>query len=123
MEEQRRYVRLSASVEVTWRKIADSSGQPSPQDDITKNISEGGICLIVYEKVAIEDVLDLVIELPTQKIIHCKGKIRWVKEFEIIGEKGKRRYDIGIEFKDITSADREEIKKFVFGFLPSKEAI
>jgi len=74
-------------------------------------------------KDCVEDILDLAIELPTQKIIHCKGKVRRVKEFEIIGEKGKRRYDISIEFKDITGADREEIKKFVFGLLLLNEAI
>jgi len=30
MEEQRRYVRLSASVEVAWREIADLFQQSSP---------------------------------------------------------------------------------------------
>jgi c-di-GMP-binding flagellar brake protein YcgR len=121
MEEKRRYVRLDASVEVTWQKIADSSQQASPEDDITRNISEGGICLIVYEQISVGDVLDLVIELPTQKIIHSRGAVRWAKEFEIVGERAIRRYDIGLEFVNISDQDRQEIKKFVFGFLPLKD--
>ncbi|MFH1692286.1 MAG: PilZ domain-containing protein [Candidatus Omnitrophota bacterium] len=84
-EERRKYPRLSINIKVNWDidEVCDLS--QSCRSDITKNISEGGICLIVYDKVDIGHTLRLKIELPTKKVVESKGKVVWVKEFEIIG--------------------------------------
>lgn len=119
MEEKRRYVRLNASVDVRWSKIVDPVEKLAYNNNITKNISEGGICLLVYEKVEVGDILSLIFELPTRKTICSKAQVRWVKEFRMGGEKARQGYDIGLEFLDILSEDREEIKNFVFSFFPS----
>lgn len=118
-EEKRRYARLNASVDVRWNKIVDPGEKAAYNETITKNISEGGICLLAYEKAEVGDILDLVFELPSQKVIRSKAQVRWVKEFKMGGEKAQQGYDIGLEFLDILNEDRKEIKNFVFSLLPS----
>ena len=110
--EKRQFVRLNVLTDVTYAKVA------SPQDEglsISKNISMGGICLIVYEKLNVGDVVLLNIVLPDNLAsIPSHGRVVWIREF-IIGDpvKGKR-YDSGIEFLDISEENRNRINKYVF---------
>ena len=121
MQERRQFVRLNANVNVTWSKIDDFENGSKRGIDITRNISSGGICLMMEEPVHGDDILELTIELPTHKVIQSRGRVVWVSEFEIVaGEQGKR-YDAGIEFLDIDEHDREAIKEFVFTFLPRED--
>ncbi len=68
-EERRKYPRLSLSIRVDWGKKDAGALATEPRCDITKNISEGGICLIVYDKVEVGHDLRLKIELPTKKLL------------------------------------------------------
>lgn len=116
-EERRKYPRLNVNVRVNWDKAGSSAPRQSEKSDITKNVSEGGICLIVYDKPEIGQHLLLKIELPAKKIIQSKGRIVWVKEFGIVGKTDEMRYDIGIEFSDIDPGDREGLKEFISSLL------
>jgi c-di-GMP-binding flagellar brake protein YcgR len=114
MQEKRKYPRLSVGHRVEWKKSVDPAKDAASKNDVTKNTSEGGICLFVYEKFELGDILDLAIELPLQKVIHAKGRVRWVKEVDAAAKK----YDIGFEFLEISDSDREEIKKVILQLLP-----
>lgn len=116
MEERRKFVRLDLNTMVEWEKTGrdESAGESK-----TKNISGGGICLIMDGVINVGDTLNLKINLPTLKTIQAKGKIVWVDDFEIIGDRKEKRYEAGIEFIDIDVKDRQEINKFVFSY-PSK---
>jgi c-di-GMP-binding flagellar brake protein YcgR len=117
MSEKRKYPRLDINVKVNWKKTAEPKPEDAESRDITRNISAGGICLMVYEKLDVGDCLSLDLELPSGKELHLVGRVVWTKEFEIIGKKESKRYDIGLEFLDIKAGEREEIKNFVFSFL------
>lgn len=116
MDERRKFVRLNFDVDVAWKKIPplDSS---NPHRNSAKNISEGGICLITNEPVAVGDTLDLVIKLPAQNVINAQGKVVWASEFEVIGATREKKYDAGVEFIQIRENEQEEIKKFVLRHL------
>jgi c-di-GMP-binding flagellar brake protein YcgR len=115
MEEKRRFPRLDMAVDVLWKKVnleKASAGFGDPNQ--TRNISEGGICLIVYDEVNVGDQLSLDIRLPTQQVIHAVGRVVWSSPFELITDQDTRkRCDIGIEFLQIAPQDKEEIKEFV----------
>jgi len=114
VEERRKFVRLDLNTVVEWEKV----NRDEPVGEFkSKNISGGGICLIMDEIINIGDTLNLKINLPTLKIIHSKGKVVWVEGFEIVGGRREKKYEAGIEFIDINDKDREEIKKFVFSHL------
>ncbi len=111
-EEKRKYPRLDINVNINWKKVSQDSVAVK---GMSKNISEGGICLIVYEKLNKGDILSLDIELPTGKVIRSRGKIAWTKDFEIIGR--EQGYDVGVELMDISDQDREVLRSFVFKLL------
>ncbi len=111
MDERRKFPRLAIDVNVSWKKVDNES---AVAQDVTKNISEGGVCMMVYEPLRKGDAIELDFELPTSKVIHARGRVAWTDEFEIIGDKVREKYDVGVEFTDISEIDREEIKKFVF---------
>jgi len=111
IQERRKFVRLNASVEVYYTLVGEESEKQ--EQTVTKDISAGGICLIVYEPIKIGNILSLRIYLPdNEPFILTKGKVVWTKSFNIAGE--KERYDVGIEFVSIGEADRKRVDKYVF---------
>ena len=116
MKERRQFVRLDINVVINWNK-GDAIPDQTASVDLTKNISVGGICLIAYEKVAVGDVLDLTIDLPTRNTVSAKGKVMWVNEFELVGSESTQRYDVGVQFIQVREQDMQEISKFIFKFI------
>ncbi len=122
MEERRKFVRLNTNVDVKWAKITPDKEGATGDLSKTKNISGGGICLTVYGKnVDIGDILDMEIDLPTKKTIKVRGRVAWVGEFEIVGGRHEKNYDLGVEFLEIDEEDRIEINQFVFSFSCKKD--
>jgi c-di-GMP-binding flagellar brake protein YcgR len=112
--ERRKFPRLVADVVVEYSVIAK---EPEKETSVTKNISAGGICLIVYEDIEINSILSLKILLPVSKSpLQAKGKVIWKSEFSIDSEQ-RERYDLGIEFVEIKELDRQKIFQYVFSFL------
>lgn len=110
-QEKRKFVRLNVSVEVFYAVVLGASTEA--QKTLTKNVSAGGICLIVHEQLKIGDLLNLSIYLPDDKpFIVAQGQVVWVKEFKLAGERS--RYDTGVEFTEINEADRKRVDKYVF---------
>jgi hypothetical protein len=81
----------------------------------TENISEGGIRVILEEKLRVLALVSLELFFEKDKSIKCRGRVVWVeeevnpidKESEPIG------YVTGIEITEISDNDREYIKKLV----------
>jgi len=117
MRERRRFVRLDINVKVRWKRIEQINKE---ENEVTKNISGGGICLITEEKLNEGDTLYLEIELPSGELIYARGRVVWVNEYEIIGVEAKKKYDVGIEFIEIKEEDREEIGRYIFTLLHEK---
>jgi c-di-GMP-binding flagellar brake protein YcgR len=111
MEDKRNFPRLSASVEVGYTLLKDAADKKTTY---TKNISAGGICLIVYEKIEPGSILALKLQLPdVQKTIEVQGKVVWTSHFTIDSDQ-RDRYDLGIEFNEIDESLRQRISQYVF---------
>jgi c-di-GMP-binding flagellar brake protein YcgR len=110
--DRRKFARLNILVDVTYSKHA------AFKDDkltFTKNISRGGMCFVGYEKLKLNDVVDLNVFLPGDSIpIIAIGKVVWVKEFNI-GDTSKKRYDVGVEFVEVAEQDVRRIDKYMTG--------
>jgi c-di-GMP-binding flagellar brake protein YcgR len=112
--ERRRFPRLNASVSVDYSIVEKGLLKGSTS---TKNISAGGICLIVYEEIKPNSTLSLKINLPDDRgFIEVKGKVVWTSEFSL-GPDQKKRWDIGIEFININKEVQKRISKYVFMLL------
>jgi len=114
-EERRRFVRLSALVDIVYDK---RDSLKHKKLTLAKNIGRGGICLIVYEELKKSDLLDLKIYLPESKTpINAVGRVVWVKEFIIGDISTGRRFDAGIEFIEIDKEDAKIIEKYIFSVI------
>ena len=110
--ERRNFSRFNLLVDVGVTRRADSQSEKTL---LTKNISQGGVCIIAYEQYKLGDLLDLKITLPdANEILKIIGKVVWIKEFSVGDAKNSNRYDVGVEFVGINDALFEKINKYLF---------
>ncbi len=72
----------------------------------SKDISEGGICLITEEELEKDKIYTLVFKLPTDVSIKCFGKIVWSKQAS------EHLFEQGVVFWDIDSSDQKKIQDY-----------
>lgn len=116
--ERRKYPRLNLNIEVEYSVLrgADAIQVQS------KNISAGGICLILYEDIQPDSVLELKFYLPRDtNPIKAIGRIVWRSEIVVADDK-RTRFDAGIEFLEISDIDRTKIAQHVFSLMQQGQA-
>lgn len=79
----------------------------------TENLSEGGIRVILEEKLNSFANVGMEIHLEKSRPIKCKGRVMWVMEKINPLEKQATLYDTGIQFTNIAQADKDYISKLV----------
>lgn len=80
----------------------------------TENISIGGICLILKQRLERMAETCLEIDLLDMKDhVKCRGKVMWVVECKGKGPGSPSSYDTGIEFLDIDEIDRKRIHAII----------
>lgn len=79
----------------------------------TENLSEGGIRVLLEERVAPFTMVGLEIYIEKEKPITCKGKIMWVQEKINPLENKATLYDTGIQFVRLENCEQEYFKKLV----------
>lgn len=110
IEERRKFIRLSIDVQINYTVLSQTDQHRSK----TKNIGEGGICLVTDGPLNSGTLLKLDIILPEDPpAIQTVGKIVWVKPFSLADER-RPRYEAGVEFVNISEKDRLRIGKYVF---------
>ena len=113
-KERRKYVRLETSVEVKYTVI----GKPGTVNVFSKNISAGGLCLIVKEGLDVNTPLQLELRIPDLKDpIRALGRIVWQKSFEDAEGQPQVGFNTGIEFTGISDFDRFNINRYVIEHL------
>ena len=107
---------MNLNVEVHWEKISDGDPDAEPEENtsLIRDISVGGIRLIVNEAVRVGDVLEVRLRVSEGKNIPARGRVVWVDTYEIIGGKDQVGYECGIEFIGISDEVKNEIGKFIF---------
>jgi hypothetical protein len=79
-----------------------SPGSRKKYRTTTKNISGGGTCMPIFERLAPGTILDLEIFRNGLKTsAKCKGEVRWVGNMEEKGRK-KKSLEAGIKFIDLS---------------------
>ena len=112
MIERRRFPRLPVNMGVDYKALDKKESDSITMD--SKNISVGGIRIILLEKTEIGSLLELKFLLPeSQKLISATGRVAWVEEFIVGDAKKARAYEAGIEFINISEEDRNKIGEYV----------
>jgi len=79
----------------------------------TENISEGGIRVILEDKLELFTTVGLEIFLEKDRPIKCKGRVVWIIEKVNPLKRECLMFDIGIKFTEISNQDREYIRDLV----------
>ncbi len=113
MIEKRKYIRLSASIGVSYQVIKDvkkikrQRGVPS----LVKNIGGGGIRLQVKEDLRNGDLLEIEIGIPhLPEPIAAVGEVVW---FNHLKTRDREVREAGVRFRDIDPKDLHRILEFV----------
>ncbi len=104
-KEERKFPRLNAYHLAKYRLVS------KPQDQVVvtsiKDISGGGTCMRVEEKLPVSSVIQLYINFPQfSHPIPSLAKVIWIKK---VGR--TNRYDVGIQFLEIEEVLHREIVK------------
>ena len=112
-EERRRYIRVDATLLVRY----EIEKKPRLTASVlTKNIGTGGILIETSEKLPIETLLGLEIDVPDQrKPIIADGKVVWIKERPETDHAGKRMFNTGIKFVNMYSREKELLLQYIKG--------
>ena len=111
--DRRLFVRLNANVNIRYKivKLPETrigAIKKSSEYTASKNISAGGLLFVSKESIAVGTILDLQIELPSDKMVECLARV--VREEELENEK---IYDVAVCFLDLSAADRSRLDKFI----------
>lgn len=112
MEERRKFPRIRTELFVRYKTLRLPDEHSEAQ---TKDISEGGVCLIAREQIQAGTVLAMEINFPhLSKPIPASGRVIWSRESNLgPSPAGHPQFDNGIEFEQISEPDRQQIAEFV----------
>jgi len=110
---RRFFTRIEADLSATYhRPKKNNSGVRS---STTRNISMGGVCILIKEKLTISEKISLTVSLPEcSNPITVLGEVVWVKEdVKHLETRGIRAFEIGVQFKEISSMAQDELFRFI----------
>lgn len=110
--ERRKFPRVKCAVSVEY--LPNQPATTVPFATATKNISQDGICLILFEEITKGQILNLTLSFPeTFDSIHIRGTVAWISHLRVGGSQTTEAYEAGIRFTDITDADRTKLTYFM----------
>jgi c-di-GMP-binding flagellar brake protein YcgR len=111
-EDKRKFPRLSFEADVRYDLVRGQSRKE--RESPSRNISAGGICMMITDKIRAGTLLSLEFSLPREdRPITAKGRVAWSAQLSIYSGEPMVSYDCGIEFVDISPEDREKISRHV----------
>ena len=112
-EERRKYIRVQAPITVTYNL---SGKEIATQKTVSKDFSEGGIRIPVYEELKVGTPLKLHIEIPFDTIpVFAEGQVVWIKASGT--KEGREIYDAGVKFTQIQVSDKKKMAQASRDFL------
>lgn len=110
--EQRKHPRVAINAELQYVKF--DRVERSLYITAAKNVSEGGLCLITFERLEPGSEIELKFTLPeiNQSVV-ANAQVRWVKEIIVQQEAPLVVFQQGVQFLDISPQDRKTISEYV----------
>lgn len=112
--ERRQQPRVNTTMSVQYRGIRQQND--SVVDAISRDISAGGVRLLVNEFISVFTRLILDIAVPsTPKPVRVVSKITWIRK-RPYGE----QYEVGAQFMDMSEEDKRGVGDFVERSIPER---
>jgi len=118
--ERRRSERVNAELDVKYSLLKSS---PPKLAANSRNISESGVAVILYEILPKNSLLDMEISIPESKeTVKTKGRVVWCDDRngpEHLDKDGRRTFVAGIEFAETDGRNKERLVSYIKGKLAS----
>ncbi|MGB9682041.1 MAG: flagellar brake protein [bacterium] len=110
--------RENVRILITLSVIYTIKGEARVYEAYTKDISGGGVKLVLLEPLKIRDIIHLRISLPPPELsISTEGEVVWVYiEESLINNRTEKTYYAGIKFINIEDKERERLVRFIFNY-------
>lgn len=113
-EERRKYQRFDIELELKYNLVSASKSIYSTS---SKNVSKGGISLLVYEILPKDSLIEMEISVPGEKnVLRAKGRVVWCEDQnspEHLDKTGKRTFTAGIEFVDTDKNEKSILMDYI----------
>lgn len=108
MQEGRKFIRIEHPIGIRYTTI----DAPSTKDHVvSRNISQGGVCFVAYERLPKGTHLDLQLEFPFDSVpVFVKGEVVWIKK---IGGEQTKAFEVGVLFNKIETNDQKRFKMYI----------
>jgi c-di-GMP-binding flagellar brake protein YcgR len=111
MKERREYIRLSDSLQISYKVVAMPAGDTG---STSKNIGGGGICFPTKHNLSNGDILQLEVHLPQLiESITATAEVVWVRPKTDMQKDRDFLYIVGIHFTEIDPLNRGKIINYV----------
>lgn len=117
--ERRRSERFEAELDVKYSVLKSSLLSLRTN---SKNISESGVAVLLYETLPKNSVVDMEIALPENNNVRIKGRVSWCEDRngpERFDKDGKRTFIAGIEFFDADDRHKNRLISYLNSRLAS----
>ncbi len=113
--QRRQFFRFECILPVKYRTVDSENALRNIKtpfaDTITRDLSGGGACIALKEKVEKDIIIECELSIPEFNTIAFLGKVKRLSPCEA---KGIYKYEIGVEFIKIDNKDREAIIGYIF---------
>ena len=119
-QERRKTLRINTSIIVRY---SVEKKQEARLNGRMKDVSQGGMRLLVNEKLSQGTLLLIEFHLPeTKDIIESEGKVVWTSgDFEDRDQAGRRVFHTGVQFVNINPEDRNRLFDYIKKFSKAEE--
>ncbi len=110
MKENRKFIRLRAPIGVVYRLLKRQK-RAKQIPTLLKDISGGGVRIMVKEELKVGDLLDLEIQIPHLEIpVHAIGEVVW---YNNLRDDDREHGESGVRFRDIEPEELHSILEYV----------
>ena len=115
-QERRKFARLKTSVDVKYTVI----GNPGEIEVFSKDISAGGLCIVLIEELVADTPLQLEILVPDIKdAIRALARVVWQRKCKEQEAEGKTLFETGVEFTGLSDFDRFNLNRYILDKIES----
>ncbi|MFA4982515.1 MAG: PilZ domain-containing protein [Candidatus Omnitrophota bacterium] len=112
--ERRRSERVNAELDVKYSLLKAS---PPKLTANSRNISQSGVAVILYEILPKDSMIDMEIFIPESKeSIKTKGRVVWCEDLkgpERLDKDGRRTFVAGVEFAETDGKNKERLISYI----------
>ncbi|MBI4432142.1 MAG: PilZ domain-containing protein [Candidatus Omnitrophica bacterium] len=112
MIERRKFIRLKAPIGVVYKLVQNEAKPAAANPSLVKDISGGGVRIMVKEVLRTGDLLELQIQIPhLADPIRAVGEVAWFSQWH---DAERQIREAGLRFRDIKPHDLHRILEYVY---------